>query len=65
MEERTITRQLEAKEGSEESGVRAVNTLLSPLPVGHLAGSRLSQADSLLGLALDPQLQFSSLFLSV
>lgn len=54
----TTTGQLEA-EGSGESGVRAVNSLFSLLPVGHLSGPRLSQADSLLGLAPDPQLQLS------
>lgn len=55
----TTTGQLEAEESSGESGVRAVNSLFSLLPVGHLASPRLSQADSLLGLAPDPQLQLS------
>jgi hypothetical protein len=53
-------RTIEAKEGSgEESGLRTVDSLFSPLPVGHLAGPRFSQADSLLGLAPDSQFQFS------
>lgn len=55
----TTTGQLEAEESSGESGVRAVNNLFSLLPVGQLASLRLSQADSLLGFAPDPQLQLS------
>lgn len=65
-EDITTTGHLETKEGSgEESGVRAVNSLLSPLPVSHLAGPRLSQANSLLGLSPNSQLQLSWLFLFI